>query len=208
MRHAVASQKALLPRGIDIGLGVTCRGSHYLLIEIHKMAVVRCGTTLDAMRGMTHRTRCPIVHDMVLVLSKYGIRPAPIRLSLLSKSWHLSQSAYGLLTPGMYAMPAKLAPGAGPEVRSPHIGAPAHGSISSRAAHSEPCPLKPAQRHCCGNRCNRYTRLVTRDRPVGLPFRSSMFVRRLGEIPGLAGWDTLCRATDELSVKPDIVRIS
>jgi hypothetical protein len=73
VRHAVASQKALPPRGIHIGLGVPAVGTDYLRIEIHKMSVVRGCTTLDAMRGMTHCTRCPIVHDMIPVLSKYGI---------------------------------------------------------------------------------------------------------------------------------------
>jgi hypothetical protein len=73
VRHAVASQKALSSRGIDIGLEVLAVSTHYLRIEIHKMSVFQGCAPLDAMRGMTHRTRCSIAYDMVPVLSKYGI---------------------------------------------------------------------------------------------------------------------------------------
>lgn len=54
VRHAVASQKTLPPRGIHIGFGAPAIGTHYLSIEIHKMSVVCSCTTLDAVRGMTH----------------------------------------------------------------------------------------------------------------------------------------------------------
>ena len=81
--HTVASQKALPPRGVQIGLGVSAEGSHYLGIEIHKMSVVYSRTFLDAVRGMAHGTRCPIVHDMVPVLSEYDILAAAHQIELV-----------------------------------------------------------------------------------------------------------------------------
>ena len=83
MRRAVASQKALPARGIDIGLRVSAVGTNDLRIEIHEMSVFRGCTILDAMRGVTYRTRCPISHNMVAVLSKHGVLAGTAQIELV-----------------------------------------------------------------------------------------------------------------------------